>query len=176
MRDASDLALRRNLKEWDASANAWLGARAALVAKCGGIPGEPQAERVSRVQYWLAGGDPLAAAFCSSASRANVLIDDVHKRFPLDTLLNAVELPTARAAVELNRGNPTRAIELLQSATPYERRYPIAIYVRGLAYLKLQKGEEAAVEFQKIAGARGAFPTYPEHTLAQLGLARAYAL
>ena len=65
---------------------------------------------------------------------------------------------------------------MLQSATPYERRYPITIYVRGRAYLKLKKGKEAAAEFQKIADAQGAFPTWPEHALAGLDLARSYAL
>jgi hypothetical protein len=84
--------------------------------------------------------------------------------------------PRLAPAVELNRGSPARDIELLQSTTLYERRYPVTSYVRGLAYLKLKKGGQAVAEFQKISGAQGAFPTYPEHALADLGLARAYAL
>ena len=176
VRQASDLAQRQNLNRWATSATAWLTARAALMAKCGGVPREHPAAGAARGLYWFAGGATLAAGLCDSASQASVLIDNVPKRFPLDTLLNAVEVPTARAAVELNRGSPTRAIELLDSATPYERRYPVAIYVRGLAYLRARKGQEAAAEFQKIAGPRGAFPSWPEHALAHLGLARAYAL
>jgi len=176
VRRANDLARRRKLKGWGASATAWLAGRAALVGKCRGMPGEMATAATARPSPWLIGGTTLAVAFCGGASQANALIEDVRKRFPMDTVLNAIELATARAAVELNRGSPTRAIELLQSATPYERSRPLAIYVRGLAYLKAQKGEEAAAEFQKIAGPRGAFPTWPEHALAYLGLARAYAL
>ena len=172
---ANDLALRQNLKGWAAYATGWLTARAALAGKCRSMPIEMATEAV-RPSPWLIGGATLAVAFCGSATQANSLIEDERKRFPTDTLVNAIDLPTARAAVEINRGSPTRAIELLQSATPYERRYPIAIYMRGLAYLRAHKGQEAATEFQKIAGPRGAFPSWPEHVLAYLGMARAYAL
>jgi serine/threonine protein kinase/tetratricopeptide (TPR) repeat protein len=176
VRHASDLAQRRDLKGWAASATAWLAGRAALMGECRSIPGEKSTAGAARGYYWLFGGEALATAFCDSVSQATVLIDGARKQFPEDTLLNAVELSTARAAVELNRGSPARAIELLQSTTLYERRYPVTSYVRGLAYLKLKKGGQAVAEFQKISGAQGAFPTYPEHALADLGLARAYSL
>ncbi|MEO8130741.1 MAG: hypothetical protein ABI822_26825, partial [Bryobacteraceae bacterium] len=45
---------------------------------------------------------------------------------------------------------------LLASASPYERAYPEAVYLRGLAYLRLRKGAEAAAEFQKILDHKGA--------------------
>ena len=32
----------------------------------------------------------------------------------------------------------------MTAAAPYERAYPEAIYIRGLAYLKMRKGPEAA--------------------------------
>jgi len=117
-----------------------------------------------------------ALAFCAQSGQAQALADDLAKRWPADTLLNAAELPLSRAAIELNRGNAAQAIELLRSAWPYERWRPRMTYLRGLAYLRAGKGAEAAVEFQKIAGPKGARPTWPEHALAYLGLARAYAL
>jgi hypothetical protein len=49
-----------------------------------------------------------------------------------------------------------KAIELLESASQNERGYPMANYIRGLAYLKLKQGAEAAAEFQKILDHRGA--------------------
>jgi hypothetical protein len=45
-----------------------------------------------------------------------------------------VQLPEIRAAIELQRGQPAKAVELLASASPYERAYPEAVYLRGLAY------------------------------------------
>ena len=93
---------------------------------------------------------------------------------PADTLLIAVHLPMRRAAIELQRNQPGKAIELLKAAVPYERRYPEVVYLRGLAYLRAGKGVEAATEFQKIIDHKGANwgPRYP---LAYLGLARAAA-
>jgi hypothetical protein len=56
-----------------------------------------------------------------------------------------------------------------------ERAFPFAVYLRGLAFLRLKQGVEAAAEFQKIVDHRGANwgPVYP---LSYLGLARAAAL
>jgi eukaryotic-like serine/threonine-protein kinase len=48
--------------------------------------------------------------------------------------------------------------------------------VRGLANLKLGKGAEAAIEFQKILDHRGYAPMSPLYSLAHLGMARAVAL
>ena len=85
-----------------------------------------------------------------------------------------MHLPVRRAAVELKRNQPAKAIELLQAAAPYERRYPEVVYIRALAYLRTGKAAEAAGEFQKIIDHKGANwgPRYP---LAYLGLARAAA-
>lgn len=67
-----------------------------------------------------------------------------------------MQLPEIRAAIELQRRQPDKAVELLASATPYERAYPEVVYLRGLAYLGLHKGPEAAAEFQKILDHKGA--------------------
>ena len=67
-----------------------------------------------------------------------------------------MQLPEIRAAIELQRDQPAKAVELLASASPYERAYPEAVYLRGLAYLRLRKGVEAAAEFQKILDHKGA--------------------
>jgi hypothetical protein len=77
--------------------------------------------------------------------------------------------------VQLGLGHADRAIELLQSVTPYERAHPMSSYIRGLAFLRLRKGAEAAAEFQKILDHRGANwgPLYP---LSYLGSARGAAL
>ena len=94
---------------------------------------------------------------------------------PDDTILNAVRLPLARAGIELQRNRPDRVIELLKSTAPYERSYPEAVYLRGVAYLRLERGAEAAAEFQKILSHKGA-NWGTRYSLSMVGLARAAAL
>jgi DNA-binding winged helix-turn-helix (wHTH) protein/predicted Zn-dependent protease len=96
------------------------------------------------------------------------------KERPADTLLGAVRVPMRRAAIELTRNQPAKALEQLKSAAPYEGAYPEVVYLRGLAYLRTGNGAAAAVEFRKIIDHKGVAwgPRYP---LAYLGLARAAA-
>jgi hypothetical protein len=94
-------------------------------------------------------------------------------------------LPTIRAAIEVNRNNSSRAIELLKAAAPYELAevsnfefgaYFYPVYVRGQAYLLLNQGAEAAAEFQKFLAHPSFVANNPLFVLAHLGLARALAL
>jgi serine/threonine protein kinase/predicted Zn-dependent protease len=102
------------------------------------------------------GRPALALAVCGDAVGAEKLAGETSKSFPNGTVWNAVHLPAIRAAVELQRGDPAKAMELLASASPYERAYPEVVYLRGMAYLRLRKGAEAAAEFQKILDHKGA--------------------
>jgi hypothetical protein len=49
-------------------------------------------------------------------------------------------------------------------------------YLRGLAYLKLNKAQEAATEFKTVLDRRGVDPMATEWELAHLGLGRTYRL
>jgi tetratricopeptide (TPR) repeat protein len=102
------------------------------------------------------GRPALALAMCGEAAPAEKLAADISKRFPNGTLVNAVQLPEIQAATEIQRGQPAKAVELLASASPYERAYPETVYLRSMAYLNLKKGAEAAAEFQKILDHKGA--------------------
>ncbi len=126
----------------------------------------------------------MALALCGDSARAEKLAAETSKLFPKGTIWNAVELPEIRAVTALNRNQPAESVELLASASPYERSYIEANYFRGLAYLRLHKGPEAVGEFQKIVDHKGASWgatwVHPNWGLyyapAQLGLARAYSL
>jgi serine/threonine protein kinase/tetratricopeptide (TPR) repeat protein len=128
----------------------------------------------------------LAEARAGDSERAEKMAGELAKQFPLDTLMNGYWLPTIRAGIEINRHNPAKAIEILQAAAPYELGSPspypevggllYPVYVRGQAYLLLNKGSEAAAEFQKFLDHRGILMNCPLGALAHLGLARAYAL
>jgi tetratricopeptide (TPR) repeat protein len=111
-----------------------------------------------------------------AASQADELIAEMEERFPKDTLINGVWIPLARAAGEMERGRYSRAIEELEAARPYERRYPWVIFTRGQAHLLAGSAKEAAAEFQKLIDLKGVVATRPVHTVAYLGLARAEAL
>jgi eukaryotic-like serine/threonine-protein kinase len=79
----------------------------------------------------------------------------------------------------LNRKNPAAAIEALGRAVPYDLAsdsYGLTLYYRGLAYLELKSGKEAAAQFQKILDNHGLVSTSVNWPLAHLGLARAYTL
>ncbi len=126
----------------------------------------------------------LAYALAGDATHAQALAGDLSKRFPEDTIVRSVWLPTIQAEIEVGRKSGTRAVGILQAAAPYElgmlsvsavnsALYPA--YVRGLAYLIQGKsgGAGAAAEFQKIIDHRGLLWDRATGPLAHLGLARA---
>ncbi len=122
-------------------------------------------------------GNVLALA--GDIPRATAVADELGKTNPTHTYINNIYLPLIRAQIEINRGNPAKAIELLKVVSPYEfgwaaRTWPN--YVRGQAYLEARQGPEAAAEFQKIIDHRGVCQTAPECTLARLQLGRARVL
>jgi tetratricopeptide (TPR) repeat protein len=121
----------------------------------------------------------VALAMTGNIVRAQAIADDLSHRFPDDTLLHLVSIPVVRALIELNRNNPDAAIHSLQAATPYElgaAQGLFPIYIRGQAYLQAKRGADAVAEFQKIVDHRGIAPTASEHSLAKLGMGRAYAM
>jgi hypothetical protein len=118
-----------------------------------------------------------ALARVGELAQAQSLADDLAKHSPLNTLRVKVDVPTILAVVEIRRGNPARAVELLQAALPYELGEYAGLtpaYVRGEAYLQMHEGGKAGEEFQKIGDHRGSDAF--DYALANLGLARAYAL
>ena len=62
----------------------------------------------------------LAMARAGDTARAEAIVSDLKRKFPTDTLLNGYWTPSIQAAIALDRKSATKAIELLQSAIPYE--------------------------------------------------------
>ena len=111
--------------------------------------------------------------------QALALVDELHTRFPLHVPLNPASLASVVAAVEIHRGNPAKAVQILEQARPYdlsEFSDLIPIYIRGLAYLRMGAGKEAAAEFQRYLDHPGINTLFPRRSLALLDLARAYVL
>ena len=125
-------------------------------------------------------GAALALGSAADPAQARPLADNLAKRFPEDTVVRFNYLPTLEAQLALGHDDPSKAIEALQVAAPYElgnlwfSLYPV--YVRGEAYLAKHQASEAAAEFQKILYHRGVVFNEPIGVLAHLGVARAFAL
>jgi serine/threonine protein kinase/tetratricopeptide (TPR) repeat protein len=127
----------------------------------------------------------LAFAMAGDTARAESLTQDLGKRFPLDTQMQSLWLPTIQAQAALNKKNPVAALNALQAASPIEWGQ-IAfvsnisclyhVYVRGEAYLAAGQGSAAAAEFQKILDHSGIVWNCWTGALARLGVARANAL
>jgi tetratricopeptide (TPR) repeat protein len=121
----------------------------------------------------------VALAMAGDGSRAQAITEELDRRFPTDTLLHQVSIPVVQALSELERKAPEKAIQALRATTPYELgsvQGLLPIYIRGQAYLQAKRGAEAGAEFQKVVDHRGISPTAPVHSLAKLGLGRAYVM
>ncbi|MGB8773158.1 MAG: protein kinase [Terriglobales bacterium] len=134
------------------------------------------------VQY----GSALASAYAGDDKRAQTLIDNLGQRFPEATIVQFNYLPTLRAKIAVNQGNASKPVDILAAASPYELGYSTystygwtamyPVYVRGEAYLASHQGSKAAAEFHKILDHSGIVVNSPIGALANLGLARAYAM
>jgi eukaryotic-like serine/threonine-protein kinase len=91
------------------------------------------------------------------------------------TQINAVNLPLSRAAASLAQNRPDATVVQLGSMDRIDRVHPEAIYLRGLAWLRLRKGAEAAGEFQKIIDNKGNYWGL-FYSVSYVGLARGAAL
>ena len=128
----------------------------------------------------------FALALAGDTAQAQRLADKLERELPEDSSFKFNHLPAIHALVAVQHRNPEKAIDLLRIAVPYEFGVPrtathgnfgalYPIYVRGLAYLALHKGSDAAAEFQKILDHHNIVVSDPVGAVAQLQLARAYA-
>ena len=135
--------------------------------------------RITATPAFFKGAIPLSFTFAlaGDATRAEMLVTEFAQKYPQDTLHKALWAPLTRATIELQRGNPTQAVELLQPSLQYEAAGGfMPTWIRGQSYLQLKQGAQAAAEFQKIIDHRGWDVTSPLWPLAHLGLARAMTL
>jgi Tfp pilus assembly protein PilF len=115
-----------------------------------------------------------ALGTAGDVTQAEALVAKLDQRFPEDTFQQKVLLPIARSIIERERGNTVKAVGLLVPVTQYPNG--AVFYHRAQAYLAAGEYGEAVADFQTVIAHRG----WPEweifSPLAQLGLARAYAM
>ena len=118
-------------------------------------------------------------ATCGEGAKAENIVSELSKNYPLDTLVQKVAIPQVHARFALQRGDSAKAIEQLRPTEAYQFGY-IAdgkpVYLRGLAYLHAKQGAQAVTEFQKVLDHKPAFGASPYVSLSRLGLARGLVL
>lgn len=133
----------------------------------------------------VASGAALAFALVGDTARAQLLVKDLGKRYPLDTQVQSLWLPAIQGQLALDKKEPTQALKELQAASSIEfggmpsvinNSCLYHVYVRGEAYLASGQGGAAAAEFQKILDHKGIVWNCWTGAMARLGLARANVL
>ncbi len=185
-REAVDAAVRTENKENGAL---WQ-ANVALEHAAYGNPAEARQAAAQALKLFPASQGveieaALTFAIAGDTARAESLAQDLGKRFPLDTQMQALWLPAIHAQLALNKKKTPSALDALQAAPPIEFGnivfantvsclYPT--YIRGEVYLAAGQGSAAAAEFQKILDHGGIVVNCWPGALAHLGVARANAL
>jgi eukaryotic-like serine/threonine-protein kinase len=126
----------------------------------------------------------LALARAENSAAAEKLNSDLERMSAPDSSVKLYAGSSIHAALALNENRPADAITYLTPAADIElstemlfpgaTMYPV--YLRGMAYLDLHRGLEAATEFQKMVEHRGLIANCPLGALARLQLGRAYVL
>jgi serine/threonine protein kinase/tetratricopeptide (TPR) repeat protein len=115
-------------------------------------------------------------AWAGDSARPEKVIDAQGKRRPNDTILQQDWIPQVHAAIEIKRGNPAAAINALKTSALLEPNDISPTFYRGMAYLSMKSGKEAAAEFKKVIDRKTINPLSPLHAISQLQLARSLAL
>jgi eukaryotic-like serine/threonine-protein kinase len=127
----------------------------------------------------------LAFAMAGDTTRAESLVRDLARRFPLDTQTQSLWLPAIQTQLALDKKSPATGQSVRQGVSPIELGqiafvnnisclYPV--YVRGQAYLADGRASDAAVEFQNLLDHSGIVWSCWTGALAHLGVARANSL
>ena len=150
--------------------------RSAALGSCATVKARvSSAFSVGRDAISLAHG-ALALAWCGEPGLAASLNTELARDNAQNSAVNGIWLPAIKAAISMRKGDAQSAVDALKSA-----RYEAAgefwpQYIRGLAFLRLRRPDEAEVEFRKILDHRGQDPITPLYPLAKLGAVRAAIL
>jgi predicted Zn-dependent protease len=126
------------------------------------------------------GSVAFSLALIGDVAQSRKILAEIVKEYPDDTTIKYSIAPSIEAYNLIHQNKASEAIALLEPSQKYElaARYAVywVMYARGSAYLQLHDGAKAAAEFQKILDHRGLNIVSGLYPMAQLNLARAYAL
>lgn len=170
------LAIQRHLNGQAASAMAGIAGAEALY----GYSQQAHTDAEKAISLGSENPPPGAVdvlAITGDSAQAEKILDQLVKKNPQDTLLNAIDFPIIRALIAVSSGKTEEALTILKPAEQYRlapgHEYS---YVLAMVNLRGKDGKSAAAEFQFILDHRGAFALDAVYPLAHLGLARARVL
>jgi serine/threonine protein kinase/tetratricopeptide (TPR) repeat protein len=174
--EAEEITRREGMAELQAGAvcdKAWLSALIGTKGKqkidpgaALGISQSPNVGACVANVYAMTGND-------SAALR---IVDDLSHKRPQDKWFQAMYLPMIRAQIELNHGNGAKAVELLKSASSYDRQEAEVLALSGQAFLANHQPQDAEKEFQSAMKLKNEGFQNPSCWLSQLYLARTYVV
>jgi eukaryotic-like serine/threonine-protein kinase len=130
-----------------------------------------EASKDSTLGLWLCAE---ALGHAGEVTQAEALAVKLDRLFPEDTMIQKNALPRIRSIIERQRGNAVKAVDLLAPVTQFPNG--LVFFHLAQAYAVAGEPAKAAAEFEKVIVHRG----WPEWEifapLAQLGLARTYAM
>ena len=181
LREAETSALRNGMKEFAAVITAQAGKRVAAYGDCSSAKTQTAASLARIPDGENRRFAALALAQCGDGT-AKKLLEAEAKARPQDSVVQGVFVPLIDALNSLQKGDGSAAVAILEPARRYEHATtpPNApywiLYTRGKAHLQLKEPDKAAAEFQRILDFRGRDATSELIPMAQLHLARAYAM
>ena len=117
-----------------------------------------------------------ALGVAGEGTQADALAAKLDRLLPEGTRNQRICLPLMRSIVADKRGHAAEAVNLLVPVAQYEQGSVDVLYHRALAYSAAGEHAKAAAEFENVIAHRG-WPEWEVFApLAQLGLARAYAM
>jgi DNA-binding winged helix-turn-helix (wHTH) protein/tetratricopeptide (TPR) repeat protein len=177
--EAADMAQLRNLSDVGSSYLAWATWMHLAYGDTDSARREARRVLSRNASYDARLRAALTLAATGSVQEAETMADELAAANPEHTFINSVLVPIVRAAIELARAQPVRAVEQLELVKPYEVGFVAAlapIYLRGQSLLMQGDGVGATYEFQRLLDHRGSDPFSPFHAIASLGLARGRAM
>lgn len=140
-------------------------------------------EEAYRVLARNPGYDPqlraaLTLALTGSPDEAETIASHLSNKNSEHTIINSILAPVVRAAIELTRDQPERALAQLGIVAPYELGFVAAlapVYFRAQAYSMLGSLPQAIREYQRIIEHRGSDPFSPFYPAGLVALARTNA-
>jgi eukaryotic-like serine/threonine-protein kinase len=122
----------------------------------------------------------VAFALNGDFPESQKLLEGLRHDYPDDFYLKYADGPSVQALVSVHQNKPADAVAILEPSRPHDYTSSglgyLTLYIRGLSYLQLKDGKNAAAEFQKILDNPGVNSTSIFLPLAKLQLARAYVL
>jgi DNA-binding winged helix-turn-helix (wHTH) protein/tetratricopeptide (TPR) repeat protein len=135
-----------------------------------------QAEEASKDNSLMLDSCAKALGDADEVTQAQALAEKKDRLFPEDTRNQKLCEPMFHSIIEREQGNAVKAVDLLAPVLQYEQNSMDIPYERAQAYLAAGENPKAAAEFEKVIDHRGWAEWELFAPLAQLGLARAYAM